>query len=311
MSETRWTAENIPGLAQKTFVVTGANSGLGLETSRVLASKGARVIMSARNMEKGKTAVDEIIREFPNSDLILKELDLADLDSVRRFSSEILTEEKQLNVLINNAGVMNIPKQKTKNGFEMQFGTNHLGHFALTGLLLNRLLETPQARIVNVSSLRETSGKMNFDDLMGEENYSGFAAYDQSKLANLLFTYELQRRLESAGKDLVVAAAHPGYTDTNLQAVGPQLSGSQFKAFIMAIANRIFAQDVNMGALPILYAATAEDVNPCDYIGPGGFREMRGYPQKVTSSKASHRQEDAKKLWEISETLTGVTYTFK
>jgi NAD(P)-dependent dehydrogenase (short-subunit alcohol dehydrogenase family) len=229
---------------------------------------------------------------------------------VRSFAADILAEEKLIDGLINNAGVMMIPRMETKDGFEMQFGTNHLGHFALTGLLINRLLENPTARVVNVSSLMHTRGKMKFDDLMGEQNYDETAAYAQSKLANLLFTYELQRRLAAAGNDVLVVAAHPGYTDTNLQAVGPELSGSKLRAFIMGIANRLFAQDVEIGALPTLYAATAADVNPCDYIGPGGFNEMRGYPKKVSSTEASHNLQDAKKLWEISEELTGVTYSF-
>lgn len=310
MTETDWTAENIPDLSGKTFIVTGANSGLGLETSRVLASKGARVIMTARNLKKGQAALESIKKSYPEADLELKSLDLADLSSVRSFAADILAEEEQIDGLINNAGVMMIPRMETKDGFEMQFGTNHLGHFALTGLLINRLLENPTARIVNVSSLMHTRGEMNFDDLMGQENYDETAAYGQSKLANLLFTYELQRRLEAAGKDLLAVAVHPGYTDTNLQAVGPELSGSKFRAFIMSIANRLFAQDVEIGALPTLYAATAADVNPCDYIGPGGFNEMRGYPKKVSSNAASHNLQDAKKLWEISEELTGVTYSF-
>ncbi len=310
MSETHWTAENIPDLSGKTFIVTGANSGLGLETSRVLALKGARVMMAARNPSKGRAALETIRQQQPQADLVLKELDLADLAAVRTFAMTILAEEPKIDGLINNAGVMMIPKMQTNDGFEMQFGTNHLGHFALTGLLLERMVENPSARIVTVSSLMHQRGQMDFDDLMGDQNYNDSAAYAQSKLANLLFTFELQRRLQQAGKPNLALAAHPGYTDTNLQAVGPRLSGSAMRALLMKIANRFFAQDVEIGALPTLYAATAPDVDPGDFIGPGGFNEVRGYPQKVSSSPAAQNEPDARRLWEISEKLTGVTYPF-
>lgn len=308
MKSSMWNHENLPRLIGKTYIVTGANSGLGLETSRVLADLGARVIMACRNPEKGIVVVKDIQQENPQANVLLKQLDLANLDSIRRFAQDVMDTEMQLHGLINNAGVMMIPRLETQDGFEMQLGTNHLGHFALTALLLDRLIKTPQARVVNVSSLYHRFGKIHFDDLMLKNNYNNREAYGQSKLANLLFTYQLKDYLQKRGVDLMAVAAHPGYTATNLQMVGPQISGSKLMMGLMKLANAVLAQHVSMGALPILYAAVGEDVHSGDFIGPDGFMETRGFPTKVHSNGQSHNMEDAKKLWGISEQLTGVKF---
>jgi NAD(P)-dependent dehydrogenase (short-subunit alcohol dehydrogenase family) len=212
-----WTAENIPDLTGKIAIVTGANSGIGYEMARALAGKEARVILACRNKDKGDAAVRQITQEYPEAKAELMQLDLADLASVRRFADEFANHCDRLDILINNAGIMRTPFGKTADGFELQFGTNHLGHFALTGLLLDLIIRTPQARVITVSSGGERFGKIDFDNLNAEKGYDGGGAYGQSKLANLLFTYELQRRFEGTGVDAIAAAAHPGWTVTNLQ----------------------------------------------------------------------------------------------
>jgi NAD(P)-dependent dehydrogenase (short-subunit alcohol dehydrogenase family) len=231
--------------------------------------------------------------------VIVKQLDLSDLASVNSFAQGFHSEYDRLDMLINNAGVMAIPYEKTADGFERQFGTNHLGHFALTGLLLDLLLSTENSRVVTVSSTGHRTGRINFEDLNSEESYSKWGAYGQSKLANLLFAYELQRSLAAVGSTTISAAAHPGYTATNLQ------SGTIFR-----FLNPIMAQSQEMGALPTLYAAVADDVNGGDYIGPGGFMEQRGYPKKVHSNGSSHDEMIARKLWQVSEEMTGVKFDF-
>jgi NAD(P)-dependent dehydrogenase (short-subunit alcohol dehydrogenase family) len=236
------------------------------------------------------------------------ELDLADLKNVRNFVQAFLAKYKRLDILINNAGVMAIPKRKTVDGFEMQFGTNHLGHFALTGLLLPILKATPNGRIVTVSSGVHVSGDIHFDDLQWEKTYDRWGAYAQTKLANLLFAYELQRRLAATGSQLISVGCHPGYAATNLQAAGPQMDGSTFRLWMMNLANVILAQGQDMGALPTLFAAVAADVNGCDYIGPRSG--MRGYPVKAKSNNKSYDEALAKRLWKVSEELTGVVYEF-
>jgi hypothetical protein len=236
------------------------------------------------------------------------DLDLADLQSVRRFAEEFLARHNKLHVLCNNAGVMALPYRKTTDGFEMQIGTNHLGHFALTGHLLRRLLDTPGARVVTVSSGAHRVGRIRFDDLNWEKGYRKWLAYGQSKLANLLFAYELQRRLDAAGAQLISVACHPGYAATNLQLAGPRMEGSSLMEFLSQLSNRLVAQSAAMGALPTLYAATAPDVRGGDYIGPDGLFENWGYPKKVRSNRQSHDHEAARRLWEISERLTGVRY---
>ncbi len=305
----KWTQKNLPDLKGKVVVVTGANSGLGLETSRELARKGARVVMACRNLTKAEAARDEITRDVgAHADLELRSLDLADLSSIKAFADELLAAYPKLDVLINNAGIMAIPRRETADGFEMQIGTNHLGHFALTARLLERLLETPGARVVNVASQAHRAGKIRLDDLNWKKTYSKWPAYGQSKLANLLFTYELDRRVREHGLDLVSAAAHPGYSATNLQLVGPQMQGSGFMEKMTGLANDVVAQSALMGALPSLYAAFAEDVSSGDYIGPDGLMEMRGHPVKVTSNAASQDVEVGKKLWALSEELTALSF---
>lgn len=298
----------MPNLTGKTALVTGANSGLGFEISVALAAKGAHVIMACRNVDKGEQAAGLIRSQTPKADLVVKALDLADLASVRRFAADIQRQYTALHLLINNAGIMAIPRRETADGFEMQFGTNHLGHFALTGSLLDLLLNTAGVRVVNVSSGLHERSTVNFADLMGKTTYEKWTAYGQSKLANLLFAYELQRKFKAAGVDAKSIGAHPGYAATNLQAVGPAMEGSWLARIGMALANRLVAQSAADGAVPILYAATAPEVNGCDYIGPTGFQGMRGAPGKVRSNAESYDTTIAAKLWAVSVELTGVTY---
>jgi NAD(P)-dependent dehydrogenase (short-subunit alcohol dehydrogenase family) len=298
MKNDKWTLENIPDQRGKIVIVTGANSGIGYEAARALARKGANVIMACRSLEKGEAAVAQIRRENLQGDVILRQLDLADLSSVRNFADEFLAEYKQLNILINNAGVMAIPYRKTKDGFEMQFGTNHLGHFALTGLLFELLKNTPNSRVVTVSSYAHIVGKINFDDLNSEKSYQKWLAYGQSKLANLLFAYELQRRSAKNGDNPISIAVHPGYAATNLQ------NSSSFFSF----TNNFMAQSQEMGALPTLYAATNPEIEGGEFIGPDGFLAQRGYPHKARSSARSYDPETAQRLWQVSEELTGVRF---
>ena len=300
----KWTVENIPDLLNRTIIVTGANSGLGYETSKALAQKQAIVILACRNLEKGEAARQKILREFPQASLKVMALDLSSLDSIRVFADAYQRDYQSLDVLINNAGVMALPRRTTADGFEMQFGTNHLGHFALTGLLIKLLQATPDSRVVTVSSNLHRNGRLNFDDLQSEKRYNRWQAYSNSKIANLYFAYELQRRLTKTGSSTMSVAAHPGYAATNLQS-----SGKRFiERWAMFWSNLLFAQPAKMGALPQLYAAVSSDVEGGDYIGPDGFNEMRGYPQKVRSISISYDKEIAQELWQVSENLTGVAY---
>lgn len=309
-----WTIENIPDQTGRTAIVTGANSGIGYEAAKALAGKGAHVILAVRSADKGQRALENIRANHPEASLEMMLLDLADLNSIGEFSNNYCQRNDKLDLLINNAGVMAIPYRETVSGFEMQFGTNHLGHFALTGRLLEALLSTPGSRVVTVSSTLHQSGSMNFEDLMGRQNYDKRAAYAQSKLANLLFAYELDRRLKAIGNNgsgktsPISLGVHPGYADTNLQEVGPKMEGSTVGRVVMEIANSLFAQSAAMGALPTLYGATEPDLQGGEYIGPSGFLGMRGYPAPTQSSQRSHNQEDAARLWQVSEDLTGVKY---
>jgi NAD(P)-dependent dehydrogenase (short-subunit alcohol dehydrogenase family) len=294
-----WTANDIPDQTGQIVIVTGANSGLGFEDTRALAKKGAAVIMACRSADKAEDAARQIRAEFPAADLTLMPLDLANLDSVRQFAQDFTQHYKTLNLLINNAGVMALPnRRETADGFEMQMGTNHLGHFALTGLLMPLIAGTRGARVVNVSSGAHRMGRINFDDLQWEKSYGRWPAYGQSKLANLLFTYELQRRFETAGTDALAVAAHPGYANTHLQ----RHSG------FFGITNHFIAQSQEMGALPTLYAATMPGVKGGQYFGPDGLFHMRGYPELAESNKRSHDAAVAARLWSVSEELTGVHY---
>lgn len=295
----KWTENDIPDMSGKVAIVTGANSGIGYETARALAHKGADVVMACRNMEKATAVAAQIRSENPAGSVEVKQLDLGDLDSVRQFASDFRENYDSLDLLINNAGIMAPPYGKTAQGFETQFGVNHLGHFALTGLLIDRIVRTPGSRVVTVASTLHRVGEIDFDDLHCDEKaYRGQSAYGQSKLANLLFTYELQRKLEAEGMETLSIAAHPGWTETNLQ----QHSGT------FSFLNRFLAQDTPMGALPTLYAATGPDVQGGDYYGPNGFMESRGHPKKVNSNERSQDQAVSEQLWQVSEELTGVTY---
>jgi NAD(P)-dependent dehydrogenase (short-subunit alcohol dehydrogenase family) len=309
MTEPRpWTAADLPDLTGKVFVVTGGNSGLGLETARELARRGGHVVIACRDAARAATALSQIQASTRSASIEAMELDLANLASVHAFAERFRASQRRLDVLCNNAGVMALPYRKTKDGFEMQFGTNHLGHFALTGHLFDLLCATPGARVVNVSSTGHRMGRIRFDDLQSERSYGKWRAYGQSKLANLLFTYELARRAERAGVDLVSVAAHPGYAATNLQTAGPRMDGSALMERLSLFGNRLFAQTSAMGALPTLYAATAPGVHGGDYFGPDGIGEMGGHPKKVRSSARSHDLEAAARLWQVSRELTGVSF---
>ncbi len=305
---TRWTEQDVPPQAGRIVVVTGANSGLGLNTARVLAARGAHVVLASRSAEKAADAAALIRVDTPGASLEVLPLDLADLASVRAAAERFAADHDHLDVLVNNAGVMATPHRRTADGFELQLGTNHLGHFALTGLLLASLLAAPAARVVTVSSGAHQMGRIVFDDLQAERRYRKWPAYGQSKLANLLFAYELARRADAARVPLVSAAAHPGYAATNLQAVGPRMAGAPITERLAAIGNRLLAQDATRGALPQLYAATMPDVRSGDYYGPDGLLEMRGWPERVSSSDRSKDEATARRLWEVSEELTGVRY---
>jgi NAD(P)-dependent dehydrogenase (short-subunit alcohol dehydrogenase family) len=297
----------MPRLDGKTIVVTGANSGIGYEAVRGLAGGGAHVVLACRNEASAKDAIAKIRAEHAGASLSFLPLDLSSLASVRAFAAAFGQAHDRLDILINNAGVMALPYRKTADGFEMQFGTNHLGHFALTGLLLGRIVRAAPSRVVTVSSTAHRMGKIRFDDLQGEQRYARWPAYGQSKLANLLFAYELERRLEARGLGVKSVACHPGYAATNLQYGAARMASSSLGERLWKGLNW-FAQPMDMGALPTLFAATAEEVRGGDYIGPGGLFETRGAPVKVKSNAASHDEAVARRLWEVSEELTGVRY---
>jgi NAD(P)-dependent dehydrogenase (short-subunit alcohol dehydrogenase family) len=303
-----WTEANIPDLTGKTIVVTGANSGLGLETTRLLAGRGAHVVMACRTQSKAERAMTQVSASNPSASLEFMALDLASLASVRAFAEGVTAKFDRLDVLINNAGVMALPRTETADGFEMQLGTNHLGHFALTGALMPMLLETSGARVVTVSSLMHRVGSMRFDDLHGRRGYDKWRAYNQSKLANLLFCYELDRRLRVIDADVRSVAAHPGYSATNLQGVGPQLSGSKLAERFYAFTNRVVAQPAKMGAMPSVFAAVGDPVGGGGFYGPEGLGQVRGYPVRVESSRASHDEVAAQRLWMMSIEATGETF---
>jgi NAD(P)-dependent dehydrogenase (short-subunit alcohol dehydrogenase family) len=308
MKDMNWTIGNIPELKGKTIVVTGGNSGLGYESVKAFAAKGAEVILASRSTEKGEDARIEILKEYARGKIKVMQLDLGDLASVKRFASEFKGSYQKLDVLLNNAGIMMTPYFTTKDGFEGQLGTNHLGHFALTGLLLDLVLKTPGARVVNVSSAAHKSGQMDFNNLQYENGsgYKPMKAYGRSKLSNLLFTYELQRKLEAAKKDTIAAAAHPGFALTNL---ANHLHGKFLFKILTPLFKRM-AQDQAMGALPQIRACVDPEVKGGDYYGPDGKNGMKGYPIVAQSNEASHSLKDAASLWEESEKLTGVKFAF-
>jgi NAD(P)-dependent dehydrogenase (short-subunit alcohol dehydrogenase family) len=306
-----WSEIDLPDLSGKIFVVTGANSGIGLEAALSLAKKHGSIVLACRSLEKGRAAVERIREEVPGARLELEQLDLGDLASVRAFAEKFSRQHPRLHVLVNNAGVMAVPRRTTKDGFEMQIGTNHLGHFALTGLLLGRLVESAPSRVVTVSSLAHALGRfgaLNATDLLLEQRYSKWGAYARSKLANLLFAFELERRLQRAFPKVTSVACHPGYAATNLQAVGPEMTGSAVGKAVMALSNSLFAQSAAAGALPTLYAAVASDVHGGDFIGPSGPFHLAGPPKRHPSKKRACDVDAARRLWDTSVELTHVDY---
>lgn len=298
-----WTTQNIPDLTGKVIIVTGGNNGIGYEAAKEFARKGAHTILACRNRKKAQKALEKIKAEIPDANAEVMLLDLASLQSIRQFSEAFTGKFDRLDVLLNNAGIMMVPYGKTADGFERQLGTNHLGHFALTGLLLDKLLATPGSRIVNISSLAHRQGEMDFDNLQFENGtgYTPQKAYGRSKLANLLFTYELQRRLEAAGTETIAIAAHPGVSNT---ALADHFPGVKYLRPLFGF----FMQPAAIGALPGIRAAVDPAAKGGQYYGPDHPRGVRGYPVVVESTPASHNQEDAQKLWEASEELTGVRY---
>lgn len=300
-----WNEKDIPDQSGRTAVVTGANSGIGYVTARELARKGARMVLACRSEARGTEAGDRMAAEVPGTEIEFARLDLADLASVRQFAQAFPYD--RLDLLVNNAGVMALPYGTTADGFETQFGVNHLGHFALTGLLLPTLLVTPGARVVTVSSMAHAMANIDIDDLNSERRYRRWVAYARSKTANLLFVHELARRLAAHGADVVAAAAHPGYAATNLQKTGPRMSGRKGSEWFMEIGNRFVGQSADTAALSVLHAATAPDVHPDSFTGPS-FAGWRGSPGPSRRAPWTLNDTAGERLWTASEQLTGVTY---
>ena len=292
-----WKTEDIPDQSGRTVVVTGANSGLGLHTATALAKRGAHVVLAVRNTSKGDQAGAGI-----SGSTEVRELDLSSLESIRSFAGDLAAE--RIDLLVNNAGIMMTPAQKTTDGFELQFGTNHLGHFALTGLLLDRVQAADSGRIVTVSSIEHKPGHIHFDDLQLEEGYAPRKAYQQSKLANAVFGIELDRRLRAAESSAISVLAHPGYSATNLQSTGP----TGIMKALMSVSNRLVAQSAERGSEPTLYAATAPGVQGGEFYGPDGFNEFRGSPTEVQAIAEARDPGVGRRLWEVSEELTKVSY---
>ncbi|GAA4395317.1 SDR family NAD(P)-dependent oxidoreductase [Tsukamurella soli] len=304
MSKADWTASDIPDQTGRTAVITGANAGLGFQTAAALAAHGAHVVLAVRDLEKGEEAAAGITAESPGAAVTVQQLDLSSLDSIRTAARELRARYDRIDLLVNNAGVMWTPESTTADGFELQLGTNHLGHFALTGLLLDRILLVQGSRIVTVSSEAHRRASIDFDDLQSRRKYSRPGAYGRSKLANLLFAYELQRRLAAANAPTISLAAHPGGSATDLFRNADPLVRALFDKVIVPLV----AQDAEHGALPSLRAATDPQAEGGQFYGPDGIARMRGYPRLVTSSKKSHDAQDQRRLWTISEELTGITY---
>ncbi|MFW6458744.1 MAG: oxidoreductase [Halodesulfurarchaeum sp.] len=310
MSTDTWRPRELSSMEGRTAVVTGANSGIGFEITRELLQHGASVIMAVRDEERGTDAAEKLREELTTSgSLSVHRCDLAALDSVESFATTVRDEVARLDYLFNNAGVMAIPRSETADGFERQLGINHLGHFALTGHLLDMLLADGESRVITQSSGMHERGSIDFEDLQSERSYGKWAAYAQSKLANLLFAFELQRRLDDADAETVLSlAVHPGYADTSLQTRGPRQSGSRIRTWLMQLSNRLFAQSAQNGAWPSLYAATAPELSGGEYVGPTGLLTMRGPPGVQPPSERANEQHTAERLWTASEELTGVEY---
>jgi NAD(P)-dependent dehydrogenase (short-subunit alcohol dehydrogenase family) len=304
----RWTESDVGDLSGRTALVTGGNSGIGREAVRILAEHGAHVLLACRDTAKGAPVAQALSGARGRVDVVA--LDLADLGLVELAAREVGERIDRLDLLVNNAGVMATPYRRTADGFELQLGTNHLGHYALTARLLPLLLAAPAPRVVTVASSAHRIGAIDFSNLDGRNGYKPWTAYGQSKLANLLFTSELQRRSDAAGAALIAAAAHPGYAATNLQVAGPQMAGRRITAGLMRVANALVGQSAAMGALPTVYAAVAPEVTGDDYIGPSGIAEARGHPEPVGRSAAARDAEVARRLWDVSAELTGVEPTF-
>ncbi|HTM84691.1 MAG TPA: SDR family NAD(P)-dependent oxidoreductase, partial [Mycobacterium sp.] len=304
VSHDKWAAEDVPNQAGRVAVITGANTGIGYHTAKALAAHGAVVVLAVRNLEKGHEAADQISRDCPDAGVKVQELDLSSLASVRAAAEALGSAHPRIDLLINNAGVMYTPKQTTVDGFELQFGTNHLGHFALTGLLLPRMMRVKGSRVVTVSSMaHRIMAAIHFDDLQWVEGYNRIAAYGQSKLANLMFTYELQRRLAAKRRSTIAVAAHPGTANTELTRYLPPLLRPADRLLMPLVV-----QSAAMGALPTLRAATDTEVRGGQYYGPGGIGEQRGHPKLVDASKQAHEVALQQRLWAVSEELTGIHF---
>lgn len=307
----KWNYDDIPDQSGKTFLITGANSGLGFSASKALVSHGATVVMTSRSLDKGIKAAEAIKKEFANAKLDVMQLDLASFQSIKDFANQFKSKYSKLDGLLNNAGVMQPPRRETEDGLELQMGTNHFGHYLLTGLLLDIIKNSPGCRVISQSSIaHETTGGIDFDDINHESKYSRTGVYSQSKLANLLFAFELNRKFQEHNIDAISLGVHPGYTNTNLQTAGPSMGGASMLSRFYKFSNAFFAQNVDKGAAPLVYAAVAPDVNGGDYIGPTGMRRMRGYPRRLKARKTAYDEESAKKLWQISEELTELKYGF-
>ena len=305
-----WTVRDMGDQTDRTVLITGANSGLGLASATALAGAGATVLMACRDARRAEEARREVASAASGTPPQVVPLDLADLDSVAACAKDVAARVDRLDVLMNNAGVMAIPLRRTPQGHEAQFGTNHLGHFALTAGLLELLRASSAPRVVTTSSFMHHLGRMRWDDLDCQHGYRKWEAYGQSKLANLLFTFELDRRARAAGVPLVAAAAHPGYASTRLQQRGPEMSGNRVMALAMRAGNGVMAQSAEGGALPQLFAATSPAVEGGDYIRPGGPFEMRGSPKKVKAARRAYSRDDAARLWAVSEEMTGCRFAW-
>lgn len=304
MNRSLWTAQNIPDQRGRRVIITGANSGLGFATADALAAKGATVVLACRSLGKAEHARNELLAKHPRADISSAALDVSSLASVRSFAERALADYPRIDLLINNAGIMATPAEKSVDGFEMQLATNHLGHFALTGLLLPRLLATPGSRVVAVASIAALSGRIDFDDLMGKKRYDPWKAYNQSKLANLIFGRELQRRLTRAGASTIAVVAHPGASSTNLF----DTPGGALVKKVLSPLMSLFFQPAEQGALPTLLAATEPQAQPGGYYGPSGFKEMKGAPKPARVPRQAEDLATAARLWQVSEELTGIRY---
>jgi len=304
----KWTIQEIPDMTGKVVVITGANSGLGLESTKAIAAKGATVVMACRNLSKAEKAKAEVLQMVPNAKLDVMALDNASLDSVRAFAEAFKAKYDRLDILLNNAGVMAIPRAETKDGFEMQLGVNHLGHFALTGHLLDMIINTPNSRIHTVSSSAHQVGQIHFDDLNMKDNYSRYGAYSQSKIANIYFTFELQRRLDAAGHSVICTTSDPGLANTNLQTTTADNSGSLWERTFYPLIMNTLAHSSHMGALTQLYPATAPGVKGSTFVRPRW--RLRGYPTVQKPIARTFDKDIARRLWDVSEQMTGVVYDF-